>query len=35
MADGVSDRMERLWILGTSSVPQVWAAIISSIYNNL
>lgn len=34
MADGISDRMERLWILGTSSVPQVWSAIISSIYDS-
>jgi len=31
MADGISNRMERLWILGTSSVPQVWAAIIDSV----
>ena len=30
MADGFSHRMERLWILGTDSTPQVWAAVIDS-----
>jgi len=34
MADGISNRMERLWILGTSSVPQVWASIISLVYDS-
>ena len=30
MVDGFSHRMERLWILGTDSTPQVWAAVIDS-----
>ena len=33
MADGFSNRMERLWTLGTDSVPQVWATMIESLYN--
>ena len=35
MADGFSNRLDRLWILGQESVPQVWATIITSVVDNL
>lgn len=35
MADGFSNRLDRLWILGQESVPQVWATIITSVLDNL
>lgn len=35
MADGFSNRLDRLWVLGQEGVPQVWATIITSVFDNL